>query len=75
MSQTPLAVGGQEGEGSCPTPESPAEAAESRAAKPVVARRDEDLLGVRRQRDLARLSYRAGHGVGHVPARSPEEAE
>jgi hypothetical protein len=44
-------------------------------AKPAVARREEDLLGVRRQRDLARLSYCAGHDFGHVPARSPEEAE
>jgi hypothetical protein len=71
MNQTPR----EEGEDSRPTLESPPEAAESRAARPIVARRDEDLLGVRRQRDLARLSYCAGHHFGHVPARSPEEAE
>jgi len=67
MNQTPLAVGGEEGEDSRPTLESPPEAAESRAAKPVVARREEDLLGARRQRDLARLSYCAGHDFGRVP--------
>jgi hypothetical protein len=71
MNQTPLAVGGEAGEGSRPTLGSPP----GTAANPVVAGRDEDLLGVRRKRDLARISYRAGHDFGHVPARSPEEAE
>jgi hypothetical protein len=75
MNQTPLAVGGEEGEDSQPALESPPEPAQSRAAKPVVARREEDLLGVRRQRDLARLSYRAVHDFGQVATRSPEEAE
>jgi hypothetical protein len=75
MNQTPLARGGEEGEDSRPTLESLPVAAEPRAAKPVAVRREEDLLGVRRQRDLARLSYCAGHDFGHVADRSPEEAE
>jgi hypothetical protein len=61
MGQTPIAV---ESEDSRPALEPPSAAADLRAAKPVVVRREEDLLGVRRQRDLARLSYGAGHQFG-----------
>ena len=71
MNQTPFVVGGEVGEDPRAMLESPPET----AANPVLAGRGEDLLGVRRNRDLARISYRAGHDVAHVPARSPEEAE
>jgi hypothetical protein len=67
--------GDEEGEVSLPTLASLAQAAEVHAANPLVARRGEDLLGVWRQRDFARLSYRVGHDFGDAPARSPEEAE
>jgi hypothetical protein len=69
MNETPLAAGA---ESSLPT--SLPEAPPSRAATPVVGRR-EDLLGVRRQRDLDRLSYLAGDDFGPAPAAGPADAE
>jgi hypothetical protein len=75
MNEIPLALGREEREDSQRTLESARETSVSPAAKPLVARRDEDLLGVRRQRDLARLSHGGRRDFGHVADRSPEGTE
>jgi hypothetical protein len=75
MNETPPVVAIEGAEGSQRALQSVRGTAEFRAAGLLEGRRDADMLGVRRQRDLARLWHGdVSHRLGGVPDESQDEA-